>query len=293
MPANRKLLVSVAMLGLLAGCVEGAAPPSTAAIESTTTSTTTTTATTTPPTTLDPNAALEERCGGAEAPFTDSGSVGTGGRADSDATAIEAYTWGRVGPCEQVRLGFATAEGAPAVTPPEVEVRFLRWAGVVRLEFGAAVTAAVVAEQIVDTELIDRIYTVTEADGTMFVDVHLREPAFVRAFTSSGPAAIVVDIAPGGRRYPVPAVRLEDLVVIAPDPAATTYPLTVTGYTLLPGDTIEGVLRSPDGTTVVGGAVVGIHDFTWGGFAMVFPNGPPGDVSIRIGDAAPLDLIIP
>jgi hypothetical protein len=293
MPTTRRFVAVLLAIALLSGCVPDAAPDTTAPAPSTTTTSSTLPQTTTTSATIDPNAALEEQCGDADAPFTSSGAVGTGGSAESDASVVQAYTWQHVGACERVRVGFATAEGAPAVTPPQVDVRFLRWAGVVRLDFGTSVAAAVVAEQIVDTELIDRIYTVTEVDGTMYVDLHLRVPAFVRAFTTSGPAAILVDLAHGGQNYELPATRNDGLVVIAPDPAATTYPLTVTGYTMEADDTIEGILRGPDGSTVIGEAVVGSHDFTWGGFSMVFPNGPPGLVSITIDEGPGMELTIP
>jgi hypothetical protein len=243
-------------------------------------------------TTINPDAALEEQCGELESDFTATGTVGTGGSEASDATVIEAFSWESVGACERIRIGFATPEGAPAVEPPLVGVRFLRWAGVVRLEFGSGVTDAVIAEQVVDTSLVDRIYTVMQVDGTMFVDIHLREPVFARAFTSSRPAALAVDLAPGGLAYTHPVRRVGELVLVPPDPAAATYPLTITGYALGATDSVEGLLRASDGSTVVGEAAVGPSDFTWGAFSMVFPDGPRAQVTITVGDQADLDLTI-
>lgn len=219
--------------------------------------------------------------------------MGTGGSEDSDASVIQAYGWDPVGPCERIRVGFATAEGAPAVAPPSVDIAFLRWAGVIRLELGTGVTSAIVAEQLVDTTLVDRIYTVTQVDGTIFVDIHLREPAFVRAFTSSRPATVAVDIAAGGQPYTDPADRTGDLVIVPPDPTTLAYPLTVSGYTLAAEESIEGVLASPDGTQVAAEAAVGANDFTWGAFSMVFPDGPPGDVTLVVGDGPELGLTLP
>lgn len=292
-PSKKLLVVLAAAAGLIAACT-----PSIDTSPSTTSSTVL--ATTTRPTvgdttttSIDPNAALEDQCGDIDGPFSASGTVGTGGNEDSDARVIEAYSWDQVGACERVRIGFATAEGAPAVAPPSMGVSFLRWAGVIRIDLGAGVTDAVVAEQLVDTELVDRIYTVTQVDGTVFVDIHLSAPAFARAFTTSGPAAVAIDLASGGRPYADPSVRVGDLVVIPPDPEVATYPLTISGYSVGAGDSIEGLLQAPDGSTVAGEAAVGPNAFTWGAFSMVFPDGPGGDVLITVDTAVQLELTLP
>lgn len=291
----RRAIVAVLLTFVIAACTLAGAPPTSTPAASSTFSLSTTT-TSLPPstsTTLDPQVEVQDECGETEGEFTDGGVVGTGGAEDSDAAVIQSFSWSQVGACERLEVGFATLEGAPAVEPPSVAVQFFRWTGVIRLAFGAGVTEAVIGEQLVDTPAVGRLYTVTQVDNTMFVDIHLREPVFARSFTTTGPATVVVDITPGGQAYPDPAQRSGEIVALTPDPEALSYPVTVPGYALDAGPSIGGSLRTPDGSVVFGEAAVGPSDFTWGGFSMVFPDGPPGNATIQLDDGPTLEVTLP
>jgi hypothetical protein len=176
------------------------------------------------------------------------------------------------------------------VSPPEADVEFLRYAGVLRISLSAAVIDTVVADLVVDLEIVERAFIVSQVDGSIFVDFHLGGPAFVRAQQSSGPAVVELEFVAGGDPYPVPAALAPDTVVIPPDPVASVYPLTITGYSMLDEDRLEGILRGGTGTPTIGQASLGARDHTWGAFSMVFPTGPTGEVDLEVADGPSLTL---
>lgn len=286
---------AVVLLALVTAACTGS--PAVDAPASTTLDATTTTAppvasSAVPSTTGDDDEFDGDLCGQPDVVFTEEGLVGAGGVEESDAAIIRSLGWEAVGECQRLRMTFATLEGAPAVSPPEVEVQLLRYAGVIRVTFGPTVTDTVIGEQVVETGWIDRIYAVTQVDGTLMLDIVLREPVFARVLAESAPAAVIIDVTPGGDAYPTSPVRAGDVVIIGPDPEVSRYPVTITGYTLGGDDRISGVLNAPDGSTVIGQATVGTSPHTWGGFSMVFPDGPAGDVTITVDDGPTLSLTL-
>ncbi len=280
-------LVSAACIG------SPAVDPTTPTTLDVTTTTASAVASSTAPTTSGDDDEFDgDLCGQPDVVFTESGLVGAGGVEESDAAIIQSLGWAAVGGCQRLHMTFATLEGAPAVSPPEVDVQFLRYAGVIRVTFGPTVTDTVIGEQVVETGWIDRIYAVTQVDETLMLDIVLREPVFARVLAESAPAAVIIDVTPGGDAYPTSPVRSGDVVVIGPDPEVSRYPVTITGYTLNGDDRIGGVLNAPDGSTVIGQATVGTSSHTWGGFSMVFPDGPAGDVTITVDDGPMLSLTL-
>ena len=233
-------------------------------------------------------------CASLDVPFTDAGPAGSGGVESSDAALVDSIRWETHDGCERLRIAFSTLEGAPAVSPPAMGATFLRHAGVVRIQFGSSIVGSVFAEQLVDTELVGRVFVVTAFDGSLSVDVHLAAPAFVRSSAQTLPASVVLDLIPGGDPYPSPPVVDDGLVLIGPDPeTSATYPLTVGGYTEPDGrETIEGRLAGSDGSVVLGQGAIRPSDRTWSGFSIVFPNGPSGPVTVGIEDGPSLRLSI-
>lgn len=279
----------------LGACTLAESAPTTAPLESAGTP-----ATTAAPTTIAPSEPEPEPVGGVgpcasdSTPFTEAGTIGSGGATRSDAAVIESFEWETHDDCEQLRMSFSTPEGAPAVATPIVGAEFIRHVGVVRLEFATGITEAAVVEQLVDTQLIDRVSVFSSVAGTLVADIHLAAPAFARILTEDSPAALVIDFVPGGDDYASAAVRQADMVVLGPDPAAAGYPITITGYADSSSfENLTGQLEAADGSVVVGMSAVADNPRGWGGFAMVFPDGPAGDVTITIEDGPTLRLTIP
>lgn len=233
-------------------------------------------------------------CATEDLPFTQEGTIGSGGVAESDAALIESFAWEVLDGCERFRISFTTPEGAPAVSPPVVGAQFFRHAGVVRIDYAGAVVDSAVVEQIVATELVKKIIVFSTPAGTIATDLHLEAPAFARVATERSPASLVIDLIPGGPAYPAPAQESGGTVILGPDPATVGYPITVTGYAE-PGTVgpLIGTLESGDGTVVTGESAVAEAAHAWGAFAMVFPDGPSGAVTISIEDGPSIELTVP
>jgi hypothetical protein len=283
------LLLGVTACTPSSGTAPTSAPTAPAA---TATTATPTTATTVAPGATEPTVVVAP-CATDDPPFGETGAIGSGGSQGSDAAVLSAFRWEVFQGCERIRMSLATPEGAPAVNPPAAGAQFLRHAGVLRIDLGGAISTAQVVEQVVDSGLVGRIHVVESNAGGLAVYVHLREPALARVLTGTGPAELLVDLIPGGEPYATPALTSDGLVVIPPDPDAAVYPLTITGY-VAPGltDTLDGSLESADGSIVTAESAVAPAELAWGGFAMVFPDGPAGRATITIGDAPPFEVTI-
>lgn len=283
---------AVPILALLLGvtaCAPASSPATTAPVTTTSlapTSTAATAAATEPTMIVGP-------CATEDPPFGASGAVGSDDAQGSDAAVLSGFRWEAFEGCERVRISLATLEGAPAVNPPATGAQFLRHAGVIRLDLGGGISTAHVVEQVVDSGLVGRINVVESNAGGLAVYILLRRPALARVLTETGPAELVVDLIPGGEDYVTPPVVTDELVVIPPDPDAAVYPLTITGFAA-PGtaESLAGTLETADGVVVTAESAVAPAAPAWGGFAMVFPNGPGGPATITIGDAPPFELTI-
>jgi hypothetical protein len=237
---------------------------------------------------------MSEECASDEAPFTDDGAIGSGGAARSDAAVIEGLTWEILEGCERFIISFATPEGAPAVAAPTVGAEFIRHAGIVRIEFSSTVAATAIFDQVVDSELIDRVFVFSTVTGSIVADIHLAAPAFARVLTETAPASVMVDLMPGGTDYAAPPVIADGVVLIGPDPALAGYPITITGYADPSApDRLSASLETPDGSIITSEAALAETDGEWGGFAVVFPDGPSGDATISIDDGPSIELVIP
>jgi hypothetical protein len=233
-------------------------------------------------------------CADDSVPFTETGTIGSGGSTRSDAAVIDSFEWERHDDCERLRMSFSTLEGAPAVAAPIVGAELIRHVGVVRVEFATGITEAAVVDHVVDTPLIDRVSVFSSVAGTMVADIHLAAPAFARILTEDSPATLLIDLVAGGPDYPTPVLRQADMVVLGPDPAFAGYPITISGYADSSDfERLTGTLVAADGSVVVGTSAVAENPGGWGGFAMVFPDGPSGDVTITIEEGPTLELTVP
>lgn len=236
---------------------------------------------------------VSSACAGDQPPFTEFGAMGSGGSARSEAAVVDALGWDVLDGCDRFRLTFSTPEGAPAVSPPTVGAEFLRHAGVIRIQLASSVMETAVFEQLIDSDLMRRAYAYSTAAGTLIVDLHLAKPAFARVVTETGPAAVVVELIPGGDPYAAPADTGDRIVVIGPDPEVVGYPITVTGYADPELRQISARLEAGDGSVIAAEAAIAEAAGPWGGFALVFPDGPSGDVTITVEGGPVLELAVP
>lgn len=216
-------------------------------------------------------------------PYQQEGNAGATSSRQSDATVLFGVDWQVYDECEQLVLRLSTTEGAPPVRSPGMTSFFLRDAGVVRIVLGDSVTDTNLAEQLVDTALIERLYVVRSLTGPLFVDLHLAAPAFVRVTTVDGPGRIVVDLQPGGPPFARRPLRSDDVVVVEPADPALAYPFSVTGYVRTRNDRVTATITSlSDGSTVSATGIVPTQDDAWGSFGLLFQQGPTGRVLVDV-----------
>jgi hypothetical protein len=217
--------------------------------------------------------------------MTEGGEIATMANPGSDAQSLSGASWSVLPGCELLTFGFVTSEGAPATTPPSVEVRYLDPAPVIRMHLGVSTTA--LREQLVETGLVRRIYVVRGADGAIFVDVLLSDPAKARVDVTSSPAAITVELQPGIVDHPTGPEIVDDLVLMSPlDGAATGRTTTVAGYAR---GFAEGVIV----IATSGDAVLGEHrlppaedEWMWTEFTTELAL-DPGTVNLFVGEQLP------
>lgn len=150
-------------------------------------------------------------------------------RPTSDGTRITGISWRTSGRCQLFSVSFATADGAPATTPPTVTARLLRAAGVLRIE--TAATEAVVIDQLVEEGQVQRLFVPVDEEGFRFVDLVLTGPTVARARVQTSPARLEIELEPGGPEEIGSPLVTPQLVIVEPGSAAAMEPiLDVSGY---------------------------------------------------------------
>lgn len=221
-----------------------------------------------------------------EVDFVESGQVVRVDQPTSDTSILGLMSWQEAGGCERFMLEFETDEGAPATTPPSVAVEFLASGRILRIHLGLDTT--VLADQLVETTLVDRLYVVRALDSGMFVDLHLSSPALARAFVRNSPAALNVELHMGIQPFTGATTIAENVVVLEPSPGAETdRTVEVSGY----ARTFEGtvvVIATSDGESSEHTTQAADWIETWGEFqtSLELPVGPS---SLFVGEEDPAD----
>lgn len=268
------LLALLTLSVSIVGCA-GVAGSSTTA--PTTVGTTATTASTLPPPVDCPGTGEFEEGGGiaeveAESP---------------DSSLLGNISWEVNDQCETFVFEFETSEGAPATSVPDIEVSHLDSFQVIRIRLG--VNAAVLTDQLVETELVDRLYVVRSLNGGIFVDLHLSSPAAARASVRSSPAMLTVDLRPGFVDFVGTSVVDDDIVLVSPAAGITVGTSTqLTGYARIAQPAVLVIVTQGDEVALETNATTADSAVTWGEFRADLEL-PPGEVSVFIGEASSED----
>lgn len=205
-------------------------------------------------------------------------------RPTSDGTRITGISWRTSGRCQLVSVSFATADGAPATTPPTVTARLLRTAGVLRIE--TAATEAVVVDQMVEEGQVERLFVPADEEGFRFVDLILNGPTVARARVLTSPARLEIELEPGGPDEIGSPLVTPQLVIVEPGSAAAMEPvLDVSGYST--GE-LEGLQIAvlDEGTTVTEAPLeLEPSPRLWRAFHLVLPMGDASYDNLRLLDA--------
>lgn len=260
-----------------ASCTATPAPPSTTAA----------TVSTTPVATTGPQS---PSCGGSET-FSASGTLASASAEDSDATRISGLSASHAEDCDRFVVDLSTEAGAPATSVGQASVEFFRDLGVVRVAL-PEVTETTITDGIFELPLVDRAYVVRSAEGSLYVDVHLRAAAVARGTVTRSPAQIVVEFTPGGAELGPPAPHSDLVVVLTPRGDKAAYPLSVTGYSR----TFEAnvVVRILKGNSVSVERVTTATDYlaAWGEFSVTLATGPQGRLQVTVGDDSDQDVTL-
>jgi hypothetical protein len=206
---------------------------------------------------------------------------------DSDARNLTRINWETNDRCESFNFEFATFEGAPATTVPDISIGHLESFQVIRINMGIA--DAVVTDQLVETGLVDRLFVVRALDGEMFVDLHLSAPAAARARVTSSPARLTVDLRPGFAQFAGTSSIGDQVVVVSPANGTLVGPVTqFMGYArTFEANVLVIVTQGDDVVTETNTTAADDLD-TWGEFGEVIGL-PPGNVSVFFGEASTED----
>lgn len=239
-------------------------------------------------TTAAPANTDEAGCFGEGPPLSPDGFLGRSDGENSDSQALAGFNWSETGDCAAFTLSFRSEAGAPAVDPPGFRAEYLRHTGVVRLELVPGVAESAVSEQALDTDLLKAAFVAFDpAAGALVVDVHLAAGADVRVRPASSPARIIVEFESDGRPVSGTATIGEAVVVFAP--ATSTPPLLIQGYGrsgLEISATFVSSTRVLEDTLFLDPSPT-----LWTTFEWVVRDFEPGPVSIRVGDAAPIEFV--
>ena len=222
-----------------------------------------------------------------EGDFEEGGGIAEVDSVGGDSSIVGQISWETSDRCETFHFDFETSEGAPATTVPDIRVDHLESFRVVRLRMD--VDASFITDQLVETQLVERLYVVRSLDGGMFVDLHLSEPAAVRATTQSSPARLSLDLRPGFVPF-VGEPAIDDRIVLVSPPAGTEVGASTSlmGYSR----TFEGnvvALATQAGSTVAEMTTTAADYLeTWGEFRVRLDL-PTGAVSVFLGERSPED----
>lgn len=263
----------LAVVVAVAGCTS---PDTVATTQAGTSPTTTTSATAAPPAKACSN----------PGEFFEGGTPSFVGSAQSDAGIIGLIEWADRGSgCEEFTIVFQSAEGAPATTTPLVAAEFLDQLTILRLRLDTPVS--VVADQAVETALVEHLYVVSALSGRTFIDFHLTGPASVRVTARDAPARLVVELLPGIIPVNARPILAERLVVIRPlDGSLSTSPVVVTGYARGFDDGVLVIATA--GTTTLHEQSVPTAETTtgWAEFRATISS-PSGPILIFVGEDPP------
>lgn len=200
----------------------------------------------------------------------------------SDSRRLGRISWESSDLCETFQFDFETSEGAPATSLPDIEVDHLDSFQVVRISMD--IDSAVIADQLVETNLVDRLYVVRSLSGAMFVDLHLADPAAVRASSSSSPARLTLELRPGFVPFSGESAVDDRVVLTSPTQESEADVSTqFLGYARTFEANVVAIVTQDDSVVAEVDTTAADSLETWGEFRFDLTL-PPGPVSVFVGD---------
>lgn len=256
---------------VLASCTSST--PDTAATTTTTLSSTTT------------RAPSNEICLAGDLPFADNGLIAALGDDIGDASSITEIRWDPSATCERLTVTFGAGSGAPAATLGPTGVSVISYAGVVRIGLPSEIVGTAIADTLLEGSLIHSAYVIRDED-VLTIDIHGVDgiPITARAFTTTSPASLIIDVARSATdAVPVGVTATSTAIVVSPTPGPSEYPIVVEGY-VAPGFRSIHVqlLESGEPVADTSMALDGDTD-AWQHFTSAIDDGPIGTAVVFVG----------
>lgn len=243
-----------------------------------------------PITTIDPStttstvASDRSACLAGELPFVEEGTVAALDSQGRDAKAIAGVRWYPLEGCERVEIEFLSATGAPATRIGPVGVSMLADSGILRVMLSDDIDDSAVADTTLNGDIVDRWFVIENLEAGLVVDLHLNGRSAARAFTTTSPARLVIDLTGTADDRPLAAPTSDGgIVLLSPQPGVGLYPVQVAGYAAPEIDAVRIRLRGPGGNAVDQSVSTLSPTHVWHSFAAALSDGPSGDVDLLVG----------
>lgn len=244
----------------------------------------TTTTTIEPATTTTAPAGDTPACLAGDMPFVEEGTVAALDSQGRDAKAIAGVRWYPLQGCERIEIEFLSDAGAPATRIGPVGVSMLSDPGIVRVKLSDAVVDSAVADTTLNGALVDQWFVVEDAEDGLIVDLHLNERAAARAFTTTSPARLVIDLRATGDDLSIATpMSGGGIVLLSPQAGVGLYPLQVVGYSAPGVDAVRIQLADAAGVGVDRSISTRSSAHVWHAFSIALSDGPSGAVDLRVG----------
>lgn len=240
--------------------------------------------TTIAPTTTTAPSTETPACLSGELPFVEQGVVAALDSQGRDARAIAGIRWQALGGCERIEIEFLSVSGSPASRIGPVGISMLSDTGIVRVTLSDAIADSAVADTTLNGDLLDGWFVIEGIADGLAVDLHLAGRAAARAFTTTSPARLVIDLIPAQEDLPIARPASDGgIVLLSPQAGVGLYPLHIAGYSAPGIDAVR--IRLSDSTGVFIDRSVStlspVH--VWHAFDVELADGPSGSVELFAG----------
>ncbi len=236
-------------------------------------------------TTTTSRAPSNEICLAGDLPFAASGLIAALGEDVGDASSLSEVRWDHSSSCERITMSFGATSGAPATTLGPTGVTVVPFAGVVRVALPDEITASAIADTLVEGSLVRATYVFRHEDA-ISLDIHAVDgvPIAARAFTTTSPASLVIDITRASTdAVPIGVTTTDTAVIVTPTPGPNRYPVVVEGYVAPGMDSMHLQLLVRGDPVVDRSMALDGHTDTWQFFTSTIEEGPSGTTTLFVG----------
>jgi hypothetical protein len=221
-------------------------------------------------------------------PFVENGLAAAIGNDVGDAAQIEQIRLDQATTCERLTIEFTNDSGAPATSIGPTGVTVLDFAGLVRVAVPPEITTTAIADTLFEGALVQGATVVRADDESLTIDIRGADgtPILARAFATTSPASLIIDIATSQELPEPPGVTASaPAVVVSPVPGPSLYPLAVEGYAAPGLRFLRIQLGTEDSTDVDLSIAINGGNDAWQAFRTSIVDGPSGSSTLFVGTA--------